>query len=105
MRILPQFQRTDNVRIVRVTGDSMEPAIANGGFIFWGTYSVADHDFHRCSALVGCDKVDSDRQKDYIIVMGFGYFSDYASCGVDDTESGDDICSGQTDSTGPVAPT
>ncbi len=24
---LPQFQRTDNVRIVRVTGDSMEPAI------------------------------------------------------------------------------
>ncbi len=35
--------------------------------------------------------------------MGFGYFSDYASCGVDDTESGDDICSGQTDSTGPVA--
>lgn len=59
---LPQFQRTDNVRIARVTGDSMEPAIANGGFIalrevqsstlFWGQIYVVILEDYRMVKIV-----------------------------------------------------
>lgn len=59
---LPQLGSSDNVRIVRVSGDSMEPTIANGGFvalrevqsstIFWGQiYVVILEDYRMVKIL------------------------------------------------------